>query len=118
MFEIRVRVLLALLAVAGVVLTTRLIDMQIVHADSYREQAENAMFMRETERFDSHPCLADRVRNLADVEAKELTADRPATTLFGAWSDLEEQMTREMIVIGRVIYELYIQELDREARLG
>ena len=43
MFEIRLKVMLAVLMFALAIIVARLIDMQVVHADFYRQQAEDAL---------------------------------------------------------------------------
>ncbi len=45
MFERRVKVLLTILLVALIGVAVRLIDLQIIHADEYREQAANALLL-------------------------------------------------------------------------
>ncbi len=85
---------------------------------SEREQAENAMFLDAGSIWDAHPRLADRIRNLADVEAKELSADRPATDLFTGWQAIEADMTNELIAFGRAMHEVYLKALERYSRLG
>ena len=45
MFEIRLKVMLAVLMFALAIIVARLIDMQVVHADFYRQQAESALLL-------------------------------------------------------------------------
>ncbi len=83
-----------------------------------REAAETAMFLRPTSRWDSHPSFSDRIRNLADIEARELVADQPATSLFRAWEGIEERMTAGIMDWGRWAFQNYLRELDWAVRLG
>ncbi|HUU96915.1 MAG TPA: M48 family metalloprotease [Phycisphaerae bacterium] len=83
-----------------------------------RQKAESEMFMQTTSVWHSHPCLAERVRNLADVETHELTAAAPATTLFCHWEVLEERMTQKLMTAGREQYQAWLRQLDIEARGG
>jgi hypothetical protein len=83
-----------------------------------RQKVESEMFMQTTSVWHSHPCLADRVRNLTDVEAHELTAAAPATTLFRHWEILEERMTQKLMTTGRETYQAWLRRLDVEARGG
>ena len=81
-----------------------------------REQAENQMFMEETSAWSSHPALADRIRNLADVRTKELAADQSATTLFDFWEHLEERMTDEIVSYGRAAHAERLRRMDLQLR--
>lgn len=83
-----------------------------------RQQAENEMFMEPTSVWSSHPALADRVRNLADVSAKELTLGEPATKLFRHWEALEHQITGRLIRYGRAMHAAYLADLDRSIRVS
>ncbi len=46
MFERRVKVILLLLAIAFVIMVGRLVDLQLIHADRYREQAAAALLLQ------------------------------------------------------------------------
>lgn len=83
-----------------------------------REAAESAMFLRPTSRWASHPCLSERIRNLADIDARELVADRPATSLFRAWEGIEEKLTAGIMDWGRWAFQNYLRQMDWAVRLG
>ena len=82
-----------------------------------REQAENKMFMEEPSPWSTHPRLADRIKALANVQTKELTAPQPASTLFTGWDAIETDITRELIEFGRSLYNQYLHELDIRTRI-
>ncbi len=71
-----------------------------------RERAESAMFLEHTSWRDSHPCLTDRMKNLAGIDAPELQAPQPATKLFKHWASLEESMTNVLVT--------WVRELRRQ----
>lgn len=81
--------------------------------DARRGAAENEMFMARATTWSSHPALADRIRNLQGVAAKELKMDHPATSLFHHWEALEHQTTSRLIKFGRTAFAAYLDELDR-----
>lgn len=83
-----------------------------------QEAAESEMFMARTSPWHSHPALADRIRNLRGVEAKELQMDHPATKLFRQWEALEHQITLRVVAIGRAMHEEYLDELDRGLQMS
>jgi Zn-dependent protease with chaperone function len=83
-----------------------------------RERAENEMFMEEPSPWSSHPRLADRIRALADVEAKELAAPQSATALFTGWDAIEAEITRELIAIGRAFHDRHLKELELRSRFA
>ena len=45
MFEIRLKVLLFILVFALAIIVARLVDMQVVHGDAYRKQADDALLL-------------------------------------------------------------------------
>lgn len=83
-----------------------------------RAEAESAMFMETGKIWDSHPPLSKRIRNLADVTAREWQVDRPAADLFRAWQGYEEKMTQQLVAFGRAFHDLHMRQIDRELRLG
>ena len=46
MFEARLRILLGVLAVAGLVIMVRLVQLQVVRADYYRGRAEQSLLLK------------------------------------------------------------------------
>jgi hypothetical protein len=83
-----------------------------------QEAAENEMFMARASVWHSHPALADRIRNLQGVDAKELKMDHPATKLFHHWEALEHQITLRVVAAGRAMHEQYLNALDRDLQLS
>lgn len=83
-----------------------------------RMDAENHMFMQRPSLFSTHPVLADRIRALRGLDAREWTLDKPATSLFGDWELLEVHMTQLLIPRLRAAFNQYLRDLDREARAG
>ncbi len=83
-----------------------------------RERAESEMFLRRGSVWQTHPSLAERVRNLADVAAHELTGDEPAARLFHQWEALERQVTDRIVSSGRAMYQDYMDRMDRQLRIG
>jgi Zn-dependent protease with chaperone function len=77
-----------------------------------RARAGERMFMQTTSWWASHPCLAQRIRNVAHVEAKELVAPAPATTLFKHWEELEEKLTRKIMRFGREYHAQFVRDLN------
>lgn len=75
------------------------------------EAAENQMFLDRHSLYDSHPCLASRIRGLKGIEAKEIRGDKPATRLFIDWDRLEQAMTRGLMRRGRFLYRAYTARL-------
>ncbi|MFQ5489314.1 MAG: peptidoglycan D,D-transpeptidase FtsI family protein [Phycisphaerae bacterium] len=70
MFERRVQTLLILLSVAGLLVVVRLIDLQVLRADEFREEAANALLLRaETLPFVRGSLLDRTGRVLASDEA-------------------------------------------------
>ncbi len=70
MFEQRLKILLAMMGFALAILVVRLIDMQIVHAHVYEEQADQALLLR--------PKVIPTVRGrILDRSGKLLVSDEP-----------------------------------------
>jgi len=80
------------------------------------QKAENEMFLERHSMLDMHPRLADRMSHLKNVKAKEWAVNKPATKLFTKWPDLEREMTRVLVTIGREIFAAHLENLDRELR--
>jgi cell division protein FtsI/penicillin-binding protein 2 len=70
MFETRLKVLMFFLLFALAIIVTRLVDMQVVHADAYRQQAEDALLRRPTE----IPAIRGRI---LDRGGAELATEEP-----------------------------------------
>ncbi|HRX85159.1 MAG TPA: penicillin-binding transpeptidase domain-containing protein [Phycisphaerae bacterium] len=70
MFETRLKVILIILAFAGAVIAARLFDMQVVHAEDYEEQAEDALLLP----VQVLPAIRGRI---LDRTGKELVSDEP-----------------------------------------
>lgn len=70
MFETRLKILLIMLAFAGAVIAARLFDMQVVHADDYEEQAEDALRLP----VKVLPAIRGRI---LDRTGRELVSDEP-----------------------------------------
>lgn len=81
-----------------------------------RERAENAMFQEQTSWWSSHPMLADRIRPLSAVRAKELSLPQPATRLFHNWSGIERHMTAQLLRLGRAIANAEQKYMDQALR--
>lgn len=75
------------------------------------EKAENQMFLDRHSWYDSHPCLAVRIRWLRGIEAKEITGAKPATRLFTDWPRLASMMTAALIGRGRYLHRAYIAQV-------
>jgi Zn-dependent protease with chaperone function len=80
--------------------------------DARRAAAEAQMFLSQGERWDTHPCLGDRIRNLGGIDAHELTAPEPATRLFRGWNGIEEKITRWIMSVGREMFQDYLRQLN------
>lgn len=83
-----------------------------------RTDAENRMFLEQPQRLSTHPVLAQRIKALNDVEAKELNLAQPATALFGEWESLEARMTQTLLPMLRAAYEEHLKQMDRQLRRG
>jgi Zn-dependent protease with chaperone function len=79
-----------------------------------RARAEERIFLQTTSWWDTHPALAQRIRNVAHVQAQELAAPAPATTLFGYWEELEEKLTRKIMRFGRAHHAQFVHDLNLE----
>ena len=73
--------------------------------------AENETFLERHSLYDSHPCLAVRMRALKAIEAKEIRGEKPATKLFPDWERLAELMTQTLMRRGRYLHKTYMNRL-------
>lgn len=83
-----------------------------------RVEAENRMFMETPSLLATHPVLAQRIKALSDVQAREWTFAQPATALFGDWPKLEARMTSLLLPGLRKAYEEYWEQAVRAAQRG
>lgn len=80
------------------------------------DDAKTRMFVERNSIWATHPCLTARVRNLRPIEAEDLVDDRPATSLFGNWTEIERDITQNLIAWGRAAHRKHIDALDQQLR--
>ncbi|MEZ6084836.1 MAG: penicillin-binding transpeptidase domain-containing protein [Phycisphaerae bacterium] len=113
MFEQRLKILLAMMGFALAILVVRLIDMQIVHAHMYEEQADRALLLR--------PKTLPTVRgSILDRTGKLLVSDEPCWDIkvdYGILSgdkDYHDAMVKRLKHNNAYGRKLSIEDVERQ----
>lgn len=80
------------------------------------QAAENEAFQEPATVWSTHPNLADRFRKLANIDAPELPVNRPARDLFLDWDRIENQLSRILLTIAKVVDDIRDREVVRMLR--
>ncbi|MEK6676498.1 MAG: penicillin-binding transpeptidase domain-containing protein [Planctomycetota bacterium] len=116
MFEHRLRVLLGVVVVIFLALVARLIELQVVRADYYRDQTEKAVALKPKSLFPARGGIFDRGGEvlLHDGASWDIRVDYDAIAIeFGSDPSVLEREVRRQKPIGRYARELANEDVGR-----